>query len=159
MALGGQVSVGGRTFAGVGDKIADFLHRNGLTDNVTLLEIKTPETKLLGSVYRGGVHAPSVDLVGTVNQVLDQRYQLQRSMAYFKDSSRVTNVESYAIKCVVVIGRVPTGPDEKKSLELFRNNLNDVLVVTFDELLEKLRHLHTFLKEPPAPSANVSRTS
>ena len=118
VALGGQVSVGGRTFAGVGDKIADFLHRNGLTDNVTLLEIKTPETRVLGSVYRGGVHAPSVDLVGTVNQVLDQRYQLQRSMAYFKDSSRVTNVELYAIKCVVVIGRVPADPDEKKSLKL-----------------------------------------
>src|ERR1019366_6213052 len=66
-----------------------------------------------------------------------------------------TNVESYAIKCVVVIGRVPTGPDEKKSLELFRNNLNDVLVVTFDELLEKLRHLalHTSF------SAGIRRTS
>jgi hypothetical protein len=55
VALRGQVSVGGRTFAGAGDKIADFLYRNGLTDNVTLLEIKTPETKVLGSVYRGGV--------------------------------------------------------------------------------------------------------
>jgi hypothetical protein len=78
VAFGGQV----RTFAGVGDKVADFLHRNGLTDNLTLLEIKTPDTRVLGSVYRGGVHAPSIDLVGTVNQVLDQRYQIQRSIAF-----------------------------------------------------------------------------
>jgi len=149
VAFRGQVSVGGRTFAGTGDKIADFLHRNGLTDNVTVLEIKTPDTRVLGSPYRDGVFAPSVDLAGTVNQVLDQRYQLQKSMAYLKDTSGVTEVESYSIKCVVVIGRVPAARDEKKSLELFRNNINDVLVVTFDELLEKLRHLHTFLWAEP----------
>jgi hypothetical protein len=44
-----------------------------------------------------------------------------------------------------MIGTTPTDADQKKSLELFRNNLNDVLVVTFDELLEKLKHLHAFL--------------
>jgi hypothetical protein len=47
VALGGQVSVGGRTFTGHGEKIGDFLHRNGLTDNVTLLEIKTPRPRAI----------------------------------------------------------------------------------------------------------------
>jgi hypothetical protein len=149
VAFGGRVSVGGRKFTGVGEKITDFLHRNGLTDNIALLEIKTPQTKVLGSVYRGGVHAPSAELVGTINQVLDQRYQLYKSIALVKENSRVTSVESYAVKCIVVIGRIPADHDEKKSLELFRNNLNDVIVVTFDELIEKLRHLHAFLSSAP----------
>ena len=149
VVFGGGVSVGGRNFTGAGEKIADFLYRNGLTDNITVLEIKTPETDVLGRVYRGGVYAPSFELTGGINQTLDQRYQLQKSIAAFKDNSRVTNVESYAVKCIIVIGRMPVGHDEKKSLELFRNNLNDVTVVTFDELLEKLRHLHVFLSTEP----------
>jgi len=40
---------------------------------------------------------------------------------------------------------MPSDPDQKKSLELFRNNLNDVIIVTFDELLEKLKNLYKFL--------------
>jgi hypothetical protein len=149
VGFGGGVSVGGRNFTGAGEKIADFLYRNGLTDNITVLEIKTPETDVLGRVYRGGIHAPSFELAGAINQTLDQRYQLQKSIAGFKDNSRVTNMESYAVKCIIVIGRIPVDHDEKKSLELFRNNLNDVTVVTFDELLEKLRHLHVFLSTEP----------
>lgn len=150
VALGGQVSVGGRKFDGTGDKIADFLYRNGLTDNITLMEIKTPSAKLLGAEYRSGVFSPSPGLAGTVSQVLDQRYQLQKNIAALKDSSRRHDLESYAIKCAIVIGTTPDDPDQKKSLELFRNNLNDVLIVTFDELLEKLRHLHTFLSPKQA---------
>jgi hypothetical protein len=46
---------------------------------------------------------------------------------------------------VVIIGTTPDAPEEKKSVELFRNNLHDTLIVTFDELLQKLRHLHKFL--------------
>ena len=38
--------------------------------------------------------------------------------------------------------------EQKKSLELFRNNLHDTLVITFDELIDKLRHLHKFLLPP-----------
>jgi hypothetical protein len=149
VVFGGGVSVGGRTFTGAGEKIADFLYRNALTDNITLLEIKTPETKVLGSLYRGGIHAPSVELAGTISQVLDQRYQLHRGIALLKESSRVTNVDSYAVKCIVVIGRIPADHNAKKSLELFRNNLNDVIVVTFDELLEKLQHFHALLSTEP----------
>lgn len=123
----------------------DFLLRNGLTDNITLMEIKTPATKLVGSKYRNGVFVPSADLAATVAQTLDQRYQLQKNIAGLKDNSRRPDLESYAVKCVIVIGMTPEDPAQKKSLELFRNNLNDVLVITFDELLEKLRHLQKFL--------------
>ena len=109
------------------------------------MEIKTPTAELCRSAYRGGVFAPSTELAGTVTQALDQRYQLQKNIAGLKDSSRRHDMESYAVKCVIVIGTTPKNPDQRKSLELFRNNLNDVLVVAFDELLEKLKHLHTFL--------------
>lgn len=145
VSIHGHVSVGGRKFDGTGDKIADFLHRNELTDNVTLMEIKAPAATLLGAEYRGGVFAPSTELASSVTQALDQRYQLQKNIAGLKDNSKQYDLESYAVKCVIVIGTTPEEPNRRKSFELFRNNLNDVLVITFDELLAKLRHLHTFL--------------
>jgi hypothetical protein len=43
--------VGGTAIDGSGEGIADFLVANGLTDNVALIEIKTPKTKLLGAEY------------------------------------------------------------------------------------------------------------
>jgi hypothetical protein len=60
-------------------------------------------------------------------------------------AARRHDLEAYAVRCAVIIGMMPPKPEQKRSLELFRNNLHDTLIVTFDELLQKLRHLHTFL--------------
>ncbi|HYG27697.1 MAG TPA: Shedu immune nuclease family protein [Caulobacteraceae bacterium] len=154
VAMDQQVSVGGRAFSGKGEKIADFLHKNELTDNLALLEIKTPETALLGSEYRGGVYRPSADLVGSVTQILDQRYHLMTELAVKKMKSHRFDIQGYAIKCVVIAGRAPVDdPAQTRSFELFRNGLTDVMIITFDELLAKLRGLHTFLSTPAAPAA------
>lgn len=147
VAVGNQVSVGGRKFSGKGEKVADFLHRNELTDNLVVVEIKTPTTKLFARAYREGVHPPSAELAGAITQVLDQRLQLQKNIAAKKEASRRWDIESYVVKCLVIVGRGPSEdePDLRKSLELFRNSLADVLVVTYDELAWKLEHLHRFL--------------
>jgi hypothetical protein len=145
VALGDQVSVGGRTFSGAGEKITDFLVKNGHIDNLALIEIKTARTKLLGREYRGGVFPPSAELTGCLTQVLDQRHRLQAELSARKVNSRRYDLEAYAVRCVVIIGKTPDEVDQKKSLELFRNNLHDILIITFDELLEKLRDLHKFL--------------
>ena len=151
IAVGDRISVGGRTLDGSGDKVADFLYRNHLTDNVTVVEIKTPQDGLLGREYRGGVYPPSPHLAGAVSQLLDQRYQLQKNLVSLKDASRRYDLESYAIKGLLVAGRRPNDPDRRKALELFRNNLNDVQVVTYDELVEKLQHLRRVLGPEIAP--------
>jgi len=54
-------------------------------------------------------------------------------------------VESYSVHCCLVIGKTPDSADQQKSFELFRKNSKDVEIVTFDELLEKLKHLRDFL--------------
>jgi hypothetical protein len=149
VAIGDQISVGGRTFSGAGEKIADYLFKNALTDNLALIEIKTPRTKLLGREYREGVFSPSAELAGCITQVLDQRYRLHIELNSKKVNSRRFDLEAYAVRCIVIIGKTPEVMDQKKSLELFRNNLHDTLVITFDELLEKLRYLHKFLSPGP----------
>ncbi len=142
-----QASVGGRKLSGDGEKITDFLVKNRLTNNVALFEIKKPQTPLLNNTpFREGVYTPSSDLSGSMNQALDQKYQFQKQVTQIKENSRLYDIESYAVHCCLIIGRTPEGEDKKKSFELFRRNSKDVEIVTFDELLEKLRQLSVFLR-------------
>jgi hypothetical protein len=166
IAVGGQLSVGGRKFSGAGDKISDFVVKAAASGNLALIEIKTPETALLGATqYRDDLYAPAHELSGAVNQVLDQRYHLQQNIHSLKGNSGIFDVETYAVQCLVIAGRRPEAKVKLKSLELFRNSLKSVTIVTYDELLDKLRHLLEFLREPsvspateapPAPSPSVS---
>lgn len=142
-----QASVGGRRLSGDGEKITDFLVKNSLTNNTAVFEIKNPRMQLLHKrPYRQGVYTPSADLSGAINQALDQKYQLQKQIAQTKENTRLYDIESYAVHCCLVIGTTPDGADQKKSFELFRQNSKDVEVITFDELLEKLKQLATFLR-------------
>lgn len=137
-----QAYVGGATIRGAGEKISDFLLAQRYTGNLALIEIKRPKTALLKAVpYRADLHAPTMEVSGSVSQVLDQKYRLQNSFTQKAYESGLTNVHPYSIQCIVIVGTAPTGKDERKSLELFRNSTKDVTVVTFDELLEKLKEI------------------
>ncbi len=142
-----QASVGGRKLSGAGEKITDFLVKNSLTDNTAIFEIKTPQTPILNkTAFRDGVYTPSSDLSGSINQALDQKYQFQKQIAQIKDNSKIYDIETYAVHGCLVIGLTPDGDDQRKSFELFRRNSKDIDVVTFDELLEKLKQLSAFLR-------------
>lgn len=148
-----QASVGGRKLSGDGEKITDFLVKNSLTNNTAIFEIKTPQTSILNKTpFRDGVFTPSTDLSGSINQALDQKYQFQKQIAQIKDNTRLYDIESYAVHCCLVIGKTPEGDDQKKSFELFRRNSKDVEIVTFDELLEKLKQLSAFLRAAEEPA-------
>ncbi|OEE53616.1 Shedu immune nuclease family protein [Vibrio splendidus] len=141
-----QASVGGKRLSGDGEKITDYLIKNRITNNLAIVEIKKPSTQLLHkTAYRGAVYSASADLSGSVTQVLDQRYHLEQNIASIKMNSKVYDIESYAIHCVLVIGTLPNDDDMRKSLELYRRNSKDVDIVTFDELLLKLKQLMQFL--------------
>jgi hypothetical protein len=142
----GQASVGGRKLSGGGGKIADFLVKNPSTNNVALFEIKRPSTELLQkSEYRGDLYAPSSELSGSVLQVLDQRQHLVEEFPQIMRNSRTYDIESFAVRLCLIIGRVPDTPQKIKSFELFRANSHDVEIVMFDELLDRVRLLRTFV--------------
>jgi hypothetical protein len=145
LLLKGQAHVGGKKLSGAGEKITDFLFANQLTDNVAVLEIKTPQSAILAKKeYRSGVFGPSSDLVGSVTQVLDQVNQLQNEIFRIKALNPEHRMESHGIRGVLVIGMVPESKG-KRSFELYRNALHGISIITFDELLEKLRSLRTLL--------------
>jgi len=144
----GNAYVGGRKIEGGGDKITDFLVKNSISNNAAIIEIKKPGTRLLGaSTYRKDVYAPSTELSGATNQLLDQINKFQSNIASLKHETRIYDLEAYSVTGVLVIGRSSSLQEERKSFELFRGNSKNITMLTFDELLEKLKQLRFFLSD------------
>ena len=151
----GQASVGGRTLSRKGNRITDFLVKNSMTNNTAIIEIKTPQTKLLNeSSYRDGVFTPSSAVSGAVNQALEQKNRFEREIATIKDNTRKYDLESYSVHCCLIVGTIPVDEERRKSFEMYRGNSKAVELVTFDELLLKLRNLHDFLTTPETEAAS-----
>lgn len=141
----GQAHVGGKLLDGSGEKIADFLMTNRMTDSAALVEIKTPQTKLLGNrEYRGGIYGPYSDLTATVTQNLDQIAKFSEDIHAIRSKNERNDLRSYGIKGVIVAGMMPEAP-KNRSFELYRSSLHGVSILTFDELLEKLKSLRQLL--------------
>ncbi|MBY3246009.1 DUF4263 domain-containing protein [Rhizobium laguerreae] len=139
-------AVGGGTIAGNGTKIADFLSKNSSSHNAAIVEIKTPQTPVCGKEYRGGVWKPSNHLMGAVAQVLDQRQKLTLSLPVTKQfSPGLSDLQVYAVDCVIVVGIMPAEPAQISSFEMVRSQFKDVRIVTFDELFGKLLLLREML--------------
>ncbi len=147
----GQASVGGVGIDCSGNTITDFLVKNSISNNATIIEIKTPGKKLLKSTtsYRKDLYDVSTELSGGVNQVLDQRMEFQQDINRLKVKFKGKGVwfESYYTTGVLIIGTMPSDEDKQKSFELFRKNSKDVVIITFDELLGKIKQLLVFLEK------------
>jgi len=134
-----QVYVGGKKMDNTGGKIADFLVGNMLTQNVALIEIKTPATRLLGSEYRAGFSiAP--ELSGAITQALSQRDTLMKEFYILQRKSEVP-FEAFDPQCFVIAGSWEdelTTPEQRQSFQLFRSNLRNIEVITYDELFKKV---------------------
>lgn len=150
LLIRGQAHVGGMTLDGRGESIADFLFRQQLTGGAAIVEIKTARTRLLQhSPFRGNVYAAHSDLCAAISQVLDQRSELTvnfhaRARGPGMEDTHVGHVHS-----LVIAGRDPDTADKRRSLDLFRNATKDVAIVTFDELLEKLRAIQRLISVDP----------
>ncbi len=138
--------VGGQTLDGSGETIVDFLVRNESTSSLAIVEIKTPDTALLGGEFRAGRFKPSAELNGAVIQIVDQRYELL--INYHNRAKEAGSAR--AVDCVVVAGRKPNDAERLASFEMYRTSLRDVRVYTFDEVLLKLKALRDYL----APQRN-----
>ena len=139
LLVAGKAYVGGKSITNKDGNIADFLLKNELTQNVVLVEIKNPMTPLLGKKYRENIYHISNELSGSIIQVSNYAYSLNRefnSLASSQDS-----FQTFKPHCVVIAGNCGRELNEHnkvKSFELFRNSLKDVEVVTYDELFGKV---------------------
>lgn len=132
----GKAYIGGKTLKNEEGRIVDFLFQTGFKDNFALLELKTHKKQLLkNTAYRKpDVFAISDELSGGVNQCLDQKDILMKDFG--------AKYKTFDPKCILVIGRKDElNENQSKCFELYRANHKHVDIVTFDELLEKLKGL------------------
>ncbi len=141
----GKAYVGGKTIGNAGGHIVAFLFKNRLSDEVLVVEIKTPVTPLLGAKYRG-VYSLSGDLSGPVNQTLLFRPRLQENYRTLQEDE--VRFAAFDPKCMLIVGSMSELKDEerKRSFTLIRNDSKKFLIVTYDELLQKIEMLIRLLE-------------
>lgn len=143
--------VGGKGIDNCGGNLCDFIYQNRLSQNVALIEIKTPCTDIIGRSYRG-TYSFSHELSGAVNQVLNYRDNFTKS--YYALCHRyASQFEVLSPKCVVVIGKLESMDSTQiAAFENFRNSLNNVQILTFDELYQRVVDLIAVLSKDSAIS-------
>lgn len=140
--------VGGKSLDNKGGNVCDFIYRNKMTQNAALIEIKTPCTEIVGKPYRE-TYSMSLDMSGAVNQVLNYRDELQKNFSTLtRDLEEADTVRAFSPKCVVVIGKISTlNAKQQKAFELYRSSFNNLTIITFDELHQKICNLMSVFKE------------
>ena len=138
--------VGGKGVDNSGGNLCDFIYQNRLSQNVALIEIKTPCTEIIGNSYRG-TYSFSHELSGAVNQVLNYRDNLTKSY-YTLCHQSASQFEVLSPKCVVIIGKLASmNSTQIAAFESFRNSLSGVQILTFDELYQRVIDLIAILSE------------
>lgn len=143
----------GFSVAGAGKRADALLRTNGRIRSMVFAEIKHHQTPLLASMataYRPDCWAPSAELTGGVVQVQQTVHRATRDITGrlpdVDDSGTETGEHTYLVRprCFLIAGnleqlRGATGVHRAKyeSFELYRRNLYEPEVVTFDELLAR----------------------
>jgi len=137
-----EAYVGGKTIENDQGRIVDFLFQNGFRDNYALLEIKTHLTELLKArAYRvPDAFAQHESCSGAISQCLDQKQTFLTEMGQ--------KYQTLDPKVVVIIGmKSRLNDNQVRSFELMRGNQKNVDIVTFDEVLEKIKGLRSILQQ------------
>ncbi|WP_126242643.1 Shedu immune nuclease family protein [Burkholderia gladioli] len=151
-----QFHAEGSGLDGSGAQVGDFLFAEH-GPALAIVEIKKPDTDLLlNTPYRNKqVFGAAAELSGAVTQVLYQQSSLRSKWLLHATRPELQHARPDNIRCVVIAGRLPTEDMKRRSFDIFRNACKDVDVVTFDELLEKLRLMLRHLNDEQATAQVV----
>lgn len=151
--------VTGRHIDAVGKRTDALLATTGIVRSMVFAEIKHHHTKLLGKKeYRPGCWQPSSELSGAVVQAQQTVHLAAQTLNDYlpdRDSEdAIMPTGTYLLKprSFVIVGSLEqlTGdsggsiPNKVRSFELFRRNLQEPEIITFDELLARAEwHVQT----------------
>ena len=147
--------VRGHTVLQPGKRVDALLRSQAIASTLCFVEIKHHKTELLRkSAYRSGCYAPSDELSGAVSQIQATVSFASEALSGRRpivgDDGFPTGDElfNFAPKSFVVVGTLGefaaeggVSEDRLRCFELYRSNLHQPDVLTFDELLERARHI------------------
>lgn len=140
-----QIYVGGKDVHGANGRFGDFFAAsNGDARFTVLIEIKRPDTPLLEKQDRNRSYPVSKDLSMAVAQIhgyCDEWTRNSSEEKYeYESSNHLTTAQP---KGIIVIGSTSEldNKDKKRSFELFRRNLHNPEIITYDELLARAQFI------------------
>lgn len=139
----GKKYLGGKGLDDHGGQYADFLYQNEITENVAIIEIKSPMKPLVGGQYRQ-VYSISDEVSGGINQVLKQKTELMNNYNSLYATAAKTGSPFTAnnVECILVVGNVSSlSPEQREIFDTYRNELRSVRIVGFDELLKRIENM------------------
>lgn len=143
-----QPHYGGTTVSGIGGQRGDFLMSTEAQARFTVLvEIKKPNSELVtGKKYRNKVYELGSNLTGGVSQLQSNcRTWILEGSRQDENVERLAaeDISTYEPKGVLVVGHTAqlSNRNEKATFELFRRNLHNPEIITYDELLERAKYL------------------
>lgn len=151
---------------GRGSRITDFLCANSVTRTSLIVEIKTPGATLMSnSPYRGkkgtdsAVYPPHTELSGPITQVQSQMASVPRSLASRLRADLDLDAWNDP-RGAVVTGRISTlDPQQLESFLRYRAGLSTVTVLGYDEVLERLKALHSALRSRPSSDDDLAEAA
>lgn len=157
-----QPQYGGTNVAGKGTEKGDYLVRTEAEIKFTVLvEIKRPDSLLLGSKsYRNGAWQLGEDLTGGVSQLQAncRRWELEGTQAeQNREALQLDKIYTVHPKGILVIGATPQLNEitKRNTFELFRGNIANPEILTFDELYARAK----FIVEHTGEAAQVGNSA
>jgi hypothetical protein len=147
--LESQPQYGGVTVSGTGGQRGDFLMSTEAQARFTVLvEIKKPNSELVSDkLYQNKVYELGKDLTGGVSQLQSNcRTWVVEGSRQDENRERLAefNASTYEPKGILVVGhtdQLDSNTNKKATFEMFRRNLHNPEIITYDELLERAKYL------------------
>ncbi|GGR57832.1 hypothetical protein J2S40_003398 [Nocardioides luteus] len=184
VGLGGQIltswddgrleqTVVGPSFTNAGKRADALMRTTGVIQSLVFAEIKHHRTDLLKKEYRPGCWSPSPELAGAVVQVQQTVHRACQEVGDYlqdqTDEGELLTSGTFLVRprCFVIVGLLDQltgasgGPvrDKVRSFELFRRNLNEPEVLTFDELVARAEWHVEFASTTSAGAGYVEEAS
>ncbi|MFO7568130.1 MAG: Shedu immune nuclease family protein [Enhygromyxa sp.] len=140
-----QPNYGGAAVDRRGGRRGDYLQATeGAVRFTVLVEIKSPQTRLLRGEYRNGAYGASSELAGAISQVQTNCHVWETEGARnLRNQGALAGALTVRPKGILVIGHGSqlASHDQKLAFELLRRNTLDPEIITFDELHARARFI------------------
>jgi hypothetical protein len=149
-----EQTVRGFDVTGRGKRVDGLMRTMGRLSSLCFVEIKKPDTDLLGDEYRAGAWPPSNEVAGAVAQV---QATVKGAMAAIREKLEPADAEgwrtgeafyNYEPRSYLVVGNLGQFVDGARvnqnqlcSFELYRRNTWRPEIITFDELYERAKFI------------------